>query len=1304
MALLDDQIEETQAAFVAAHEAGDAKGAQALADHLRGLQAQKAELDTATQESSQAGTNLRNPAVASLGGAAIGAAVNPTRGAIHDIITPPAPPPKMSAPTPQTITPQNPVISSDRTPYNPRRSSVEESVGNWKNYTDAQTEAAKGVRRDTSLLKKYPNMQLGGAGSATVAPTAPPPVPPTMAEKGKNLISGLVADHQPNSPFSIVKGATRGAITGAAMADVPQQIEQGNYGTAAADTGISAGNIIHGLARTPKGKALGTILGLGSGAARTVQGVNELMPEQKADGGAVHLAGGGLTNALTQTAINAPYVAPTAVGIAKNIGKGAYAPAIEDAASLGLSMAPLNPLTAALSLMAPGEAGAGSTIDEWNARKAAEEQARQRAQKQFEHEEFLRNKVGVNAPKLLEQYQTRKMAAGGEVAKKAVHLLSDAFAPVKKSGVQLAREANYAHDLVPTHNFTEPQKLSIQDLQGGVLVGVPGDRSLTGHSLMSVNGVPLSKSVELHGGPRYGQRKSDLGEDAFWASQSGAASALQNKATNAAERAKGNPVFGMYTAMAPDSSNYALHHTEALVNQLDALNPNKAKLRAFDNMIKEKHPDFLGMQHPEVMDQFSANSELRKYVADRLNKSKIAAEYGMPSGEATIHAITDPALRNVATGNTGFSVGEMRPGTSLRPELEHPTYDTQIPGQFKGQMIAQLPWEYYFPEAAKKIAANPNQAPYAWGTFKMGDYHQPVTQELVDKIAPIEEMVKSATQDFKGHAAGGKVGAIKKIAEDLQAAYKSKFTPGFYHGSPSPNIKAFSNEVERNPNFLSPLEQEKEQLGPRGFTSLTTDPKFANDYAEAKRGTVYPVSANLGKHFDPRLPENYALFHKYWKSSPDTFPNAVAPAHSIPKYFREGDWGIMEDPGFIQHLKDNGYNSMTMVENGRANIGVFNPADIRGKFAKFNPEDAADPDFMKAAGGPVEHFQVGGKVIGGLANFIKHPHGQDARVAQALEEYLKGNISQEERIRIMNQYLPMRQWNELPPNYTDEQIKNALMSNKQEKALAPVPAGMRVGNRLDIPAYVQNGVYVDTTHSLTGSKSPISYNRTGHLTDVNFSSKPNQAVRVGLGTKEQALTPMGAEIGSGKSPFALIEGTNVGTSDDEVRRMMTEMMKDPNYTQIGMDPRRHSQFYDKSTGMPVWAAEEKLQSGPLIIAPKKGLETTSWDDPRLNLTDFPSKQYAAGGLVFDPQGADYDYQTALAHGMGPTGTGENQGHWGSVAPVSDDEQQLHDLPSDSYTVLKGKSHPTFYKAEAAENERGSEIVKKGDRYYSVPKK
>lgn len=461
---------------------------------------------------------------------------------------------------------------------------------------------------------------------------------------------------------------------------------------------------------------------------------------------------------------------------------------------------------------------------------------------------------------------------------------------------------------------------------------------------------------------------------------------------------------------------------------------------------------------------------------------------------------------------------------------------------------------------------------------------------------------------------------MKKAVEE----FKKKFTPGFYHGSPNPNITAFDplKSTVRDVDFVTP-----------GVTFVTKSPKFADSFTAGKGpyislktgeaiplgsynkgSTMYPVSVDMSNHFDPTTPEGRALVEAYvaMKYADDPkmarqFKSRIEDPHS--------NWTTMESPAFLQHLRDSGIKTFDVNESGYQNVGVLDPSKIRGKFAKYNPEDAESPEFMKAKGGPVG-YAPGGKV-GALAQLGKalarHPHGQDPKVAKALEEYLKGNISQEERLRILNQQLPIRKWSELPPEYTDEQIINALMANKQSKALAPVPAGAKVGNRLDIPAYTQHGVYVDTTHDVAGK--PISYGRTGHLKDVEFSSKPNQAVRVGLGTKEQALTPLGAEIGSAKSPFALIKGTNVGTRDEEVRRMMAELLNDPNYTQIGMDPRRHSQFYDKTTGLPVWSAEEKLQSGPLIIAPRKGLEVTDWDDPRLSLSDFEGKKYAPGGVV-----------------------------------------------------------------------------------------
>jgi hypothetical protein len=269
-----------------------------------------------------------------------------------------------------------------------------------------------------------------------------------------------------------------------------------------------------------------------------------------------------------------------------------------------------------------------------------------------------------------------------------------------------------------------------------------------------------------------------------------------------------------------------------------------------------------------------------------------------------------------------------------------------------------------------------------------------------------------------------------------------------------------------------------------------------------------------------------------------------------------------------------------------------------------------------AEGGEVAHLAGGGDPLKG-ANVVKHSISQIPQVAQALEAYLKGNITKAQHMEAVRKHLPIRQWNELPPEYTDEQIRNALRSNQLDKALAPVPVGKETGNRLDINAYTNNNppVFVDTVHDINDNNKVLSYNRTGHLKDVNFKSLPNSAVMMGLGTKEQALTPMGAQMGKSKAPIAMIEGTNVGTHDDEVRRMMAEMIKDPRYTQIGMDPRVGSQFYDKSTDRPIWTSGEKFQVGPLVMVPKKDIETTDWNDPRLLLKKFPGKTYKKGGLA-----------------------------------------------------------------------------------------
>ena len=85
---------------------------------------------------------------------------------------------------------------------------------------------------------------------------------------------------------------------------------------------------------------------------------------------------------------------------------------------------------------------------------------------------------------------------------------------------------------------------------------------------------------------------------------------------------------------------------------------------------------------------------------------------------------------------------------------------------------------------------------------------------------------------------------MKALLEDAKAAYKAQFTGGFYHGSPSPNIKAFDPLKNTDPM----------KLETPGVTFVTRDPDFAESFLPgSERGgyksgaTMYPVNVNLGK-------------------------------------------------------------------------------------------------------------------------------------------------------------------------------------------------------------------------------------------------------------------------------------------------------------------------------------------------------------------------------------------------------------------------------------------------------------------------
>ena len=134
-------------------------------------------------------------------------------------------------------------------------------------------------------------------------------------------------------------------------------------------------------------------------------------------------------------------------------------------------------------------------------------------------------------------------------------------------------------------------------------------------------------------------------------------------------------------------------------------------------------------------------------------------------------------------------------------------------------------------------------------------------------------------------------------------------------------------------------------------------------------------------------------------------------------------------------------------------------------------------------------------------------------------------------------------------------------------------AGHPVGLRLDIPAYSNHGTWVVSVHEqeagYNAGKS-IGYEGVAAATGVTF------------GVVEKAA--MNIASGKPKATIAVIKGAWKPTTAAKAKTAANRALNDPSWVQVGMDPERHSYFYDRATMTPVTAAEEAIQIGPLVLA------------------------------------------------------------------------------------------------------------------------
>jgi hypothetical protein len=203
--------------------------------------------------------------------------------------------------------------------------------------------------------------------------------------------------------------------------------------------------------------------------------------------------------------------------------------------------------------------------------------------------------------------------------------------------------------------------------------------------------------------------------------------------------------------------------------------------------------------------------------------------------------------------------------------------------------------------------------------------------------------------------------------------------------------------------------------------------------------------------------------------------------------------------------------------------------------------------------------------------------GRHPQVVMAARELAAGRINKAQYDKYVDAYKPIAKVPNPEPPLTTDAMARVLTSAQKKKINPVIPAGTKVGLRMDINALNRgdalgiNGSVV-AIHPENDPSSPIGYASAAHITDVQFvirSEKAAMKIAMGKDTKK---------------PQQTAEGTWKPASPGKVYADVMKHLDDPAWTQVSLDPLRHSYFYDRETRKPVLSADEVFQIGRFLLA------------------------------------------------------------------------------------------------------------------------
>ena len=241
-----------------------------------------------------------------------------------------------------------------------------------------------------------------------------------------------------------------------------------------------------------------------------------------------------------------------------------------------------------------------------------------------------------------------------------------------------------------------------------------------------------------------------------------------------------------------------------------------------------------------------------------------------------------------------------------------------------------------------------------------------------------------------------------------------------------------------------------------------------------------------------------------------------------------------------------------------------------------------------------------------------NPDIKTPELENSTRKLLDGNISREEHLKNIDEIKPVTSWDDLPREPSNKAVVFSLRKNQRDDGLFVLPSdelskygvsasALKVGDtfngRLDIDAYKSYDSWI-----VAGKSSSSNKGSTHYLKAVHYKGAENKPVRFLASQKTSERIGTG-EIG--KTGYATISGIVKDLDANNIRVSATEYLDNPDWTQVGFDPRRQGGFFvrkGKNKHIPVREASEVIQIGPLVLAKNA-------------ILDKAHKGYNKGGIV-----------------------------------------------------------------------------------------